>query len=99
EPASWRASRQAVVEACADHDETIFSDYVEGRPIDAERIHRALRRATLAGDIVPVFAGAALLNRGVSWLLDGVCRYLPSPLDRPIQALEGDVPATDADAP
>ncbi len=52
-------------------------------PIPGELIHRAFRRATLAGEIVPVFCGSALDGIGVQPLMDGVAAYLPSPLDIP----------------
>jgi len=80
----WELSRQAVVEVCADYDEQIMRDFVEGRFIEESRLVVALRRAVLACEVVPVLAGAALPNHGVDLLLDAVCRYLPSPLDRPV---------------
>lgn len=51
--------------------------------LNEEVIHEALRRATLTGDAVPVLCGSSLRNRGVQPLLTAICRYLPSPLDRP----------------
>jgi elongation factor G len=80
----WELSRQAVVEVCADYDEEIMRDFVDGRFVAEPRLTAALRRAVLACEVVPVLAGAALPNRGVDLLLDAVCRYLPSPLDRPV---------------
>jgi elongation factor G len=95
----WRPSRQAIVEACADYDESILQDFVEGGDVDADRLHRAVRRATLDGGIVPVLTGSALFNRGLDWLLTAVCRYLPSPLDRPVVSVDGTPVPADEDAP
>ncbi|MCA8957571.1 MAG: GTP-binding protein [Planctomycetes bacterium] len=99
DPASWRPSRQAVIEACADFDESILADFVAGEGVDPERLHRALRRATMSGRVVPVLAGSALLDHGVDWLLSAVCRYLPSPLQRPRTALDGQEVHPDPERP
>ena len=95
----WRPSRQAVIEVCADYDESIMADYVDGVTVEPSRLHRALRRATLGGSVLPVLAGSALLNRGVDWLLTAVCRYLPSPLDRSVVDVERVRVTVDEDAP
>ncbi|HEV7553951.1 MAG TPA: GTP-binding protein, partial [Kofleriaceae bacterium] len=79
--------RDRVLEAAADEDPSILAAVVEGRAVAAETIRRALRKATIAGRIVPVFAGSAYKHRGVQPLLDGVVAYLPSPVDR--GALDG----------
>ena len=99
DPEFWQPSRQAVIEACADYDDSIMSDFVEGVAVEPSRLHRALRRATLAGPVVPVLAGSALLNRGVDWLLTAVCRYLPSPVDRPVVDVERVTIPVDESAP
>ncbi len=99
EPETWQPSRQAVVEACADFDQSILEDFVEGRGVEPDRLHRALRKAVLANQVVPVLAGSALLNRGVDWLMTAICRYLPSPLNREIETVTGvRIPVTE-DAP
>lgn len=94
-PETWQPSRQVVIEACADFDESILEDFIEGKGVQPERLHRALRRAVLANKVVPVLAGSALHNRGVDWLLTAVCRYLPSPLDRRIVTDSGAVLSAD----
>jgi elongation factor G len=79
--------RDRLLDAAADEDPSILAAVVEGRAVAAETIRRALRKATIAGRIVPVFAGSAYKHRGVQPLLDGVVAYLPSPVDR--GALDG----------
>jgi elongation factor G len=76
------AARDQLLEACADEDPEILSAVAYGRPVAADALRRALRRATVAGRIVPVFAGSAYKHRGVEPLLDGVIGLLPSPADR-----------------
>jgi len=75
-------ARERLLEACADEDPAILTAIVEGKPIAADVLRRALRRAVLASRVVPVFAGSAYKHRGVEPLLDGVVAYLPSPVDR-----------------
>jgi len=77
------AARSALVEALAEVDEELMELFVaEGEPTP-DQLRAALRRGTLEQDLVPVFCGAALRNKGVLKLLDGIVDYLPSPLDRP----------------
>ncbi|WP_305043524.1 elongation factor G [Geoalkalibacter sp.] len=81
--------REALVEAAADFDDAVMDDFIEGRPVTSERLRAALRRGTLACRLQPTFLGAALRNKGIQPLLDGVVAYLPSPLDTPpIKALD-----------
>jgi elongation factor G len=75
--------RKQMIELAAEYDEELMDAYVHDKPIDAEMINKAIRKATLANKLHPVFAGAALKYIGVQRLLDGVVTYLPSPLDRP----------------
>ena len=75
--------RHRMIELAAEHDQELMDAYVHDRPIDAEMINRAIRKATLAGKLHPVFAGSALKYIGIQRLLDGVVAYLPSPLDKP----------------
>ena len=57
--------------------------YLEGEEIDVDTLRAAIRRATIAMKLYPVFCGSALKNKGVQRLLDGVSYYLPSQLDIP----------------
>ncbi len=75
--------REALVEAAADYDESLMEAYLEGGDIDAAAVKAALRRAVLAGELVPVFCGSSLRNKGIQPLLDAVVDYLPSPADVP----------------
>jgi elongation factor G len=77
------AAREKLIEAAADYDDTILSDFLEGNPIEPERLKRALRAGTMECGIFPVFLGSALRNRGIQPLLDAVGNYLPSPLELP----------------
>ncbi|MDY7039840.1 MAG: elongation factor G [Chloroflexota bacterium] len=84
--------REQLIEQLADFDDEIALLYLEGEEIPADQLRGALRRATLAGTLVPVLAGSALKNKGVQLLLDAVVDYLPSPLDVP--AAKGEDPET-----
>jgi len=76
--------RHQMLELAAEYDEQLLDCYVHDKPISAEMIHRAIRTATLAGKLHPVFLGSALKYIGVQRLLDGVVAYLPSPLEKPV---------------
>jgi elongation factor G len=84
-PEQFRAradeARHKLVEALAEEVDSLMDDYVSNRPIEPARLKAALREATLAFKVVPVFCGSALRNKGIQPLLDAVCDYLPSPLD------------------
>jgi elongation factor G len=86
------AARERVVEAAADVDEALMARYLEGEPIPADALRKALREATLRMKIVPVLCGSAFKNKGVQPLLDAVVDFLPSPLDVP--AIEGVKPGS-----
>ncbi|MCH7987551.1 MAG: elongation factor G [Planctomycetes bacterium] len=82
--------RQKLLEAVAVLDDEIMEIYLETEDVPVEQIHRLLRVATIGGQVQPTLCGAALDYIGVQPILDGVARYLPSPLDRP--AVEGTHP-------
>ncbi|WP_026369801.1 elongation factor G [Kallotenue papyrolyticum] len=75
--------RAEMVEAIAETDDELTLLYLEGEEISIEELKRALRKATIAGQLVPVLCGSALKNKGVQRMLDAVVDYLPSPLDIP----------------
>jgi elongation factor G len=86
--------REVLIEAAADVDDTLMEKYLEGEPITAEEIVRAVRRGTLQNKIVPVTCGSSFKNKGVQPLLDAIVDYLPSPID--IGAVKGTNPRTGA---
>lgn len=75
--------RHQLVEAIVEKDEALMGRYLAGEEIPVDELKRVLRKAVIAFEIVPVFCGSALKNKGVQFLLDGVNAYLPSPLDVP----------------
>ncbi|MBX5493531.1 MAG: elongation factor G [Chloroflexi bacterium] len=75
--------RQRLIEAIAETDDALMEKYLAEEPISEDELRAALRRACIAGQLVPVLCGSALKNKGVQPLLDAVVDYLPSPLDIP----------------
>jgi elongation factor G len=75
--------REEMVELIADSDEELTMKFLEGEEISVEELRAALRRATIAGKLVPVLCGSSLKNKGVQAMLDAVVHYLPSPLEIP----------------
>jgi elongation factor G len=75
--------RNAMIELVADHDDIIMEKYLSEQEIDITCIKRAIREATIKLRLVPVYCGAALRNKGIQPLLDGIVEFLPSPLDVP----------------
>jgi elongation factor G len=75
--------RAELIETVATADETLMMKFLEDEEITEDELHEAIRKATIAGDIVPVLNGTAFKNKGVQPLLDAVIRYLPSPADLP----------------
>jgi elongation factor G len=72
-----------MVESAAEADEALLDKYLGGETLTEEEIVGALRRRTIAGEIVPMLCGSAFKNKGVQALLDAVIQYLPSPVDVP----------------
>ena len=73
------ASREKLVEAAVEADDELINKYLEGESIDNEEVFAAIRKSTIAGKLVPVFAGSALKGIGTQQILNGICSYLPSP--------------------
>jgi len=78
---TFSAARMALLEKLADFDEGVMEKYLEDTHVSASEIYTVLRKATLNLELVPVFCGSAFKNKGIQPLLNGVVRYLPSPLD------------------
>ncbi len=88
-------AREAMVERVAENDDQLMVSFLEGHEIGVTELRKAIRRATVSNAITPVFAGAALRDKGIQPLLDAVITYLPSPLDvPPVTARELDRPET-----
>jgi len=85
--------RHEIMEAAVEHDDALLEKYLAGEELTDEELSHAIRTATIAGKIFPVFCGSAFKNKGVRALLDGVIDYLPSPLDVP--AILGHLPQHD----
>ena len=86
--------RANLIEAVAEYDDALLEKFFENPDsISEEEIHEALRKATQDMSIIPMICGSAFKNKGVQFLLDAVCRYLPSPLDK--EAIVGTDPKTE----
>jgi elongation factor G len=75
--------RAELVEQIAETDEKLSEKYLNDEKISVEELKAALRKATIANELVPTYAGASLRNKGVQPVLDGVVDFLPNPLDVP----------------
>ena len=74
--------RDKMLEKIAEYDDDLMAKYFDDpSTITEEEIKRALRKATLSMDLVPMICGSSFKNKGVQYLLDAVCAYLPSPID------------------
>jgi elongation factor G len=76
-------AHEELVERLAETDDDLTIKYLEGEEITIDELRRALRQATLAGEVTPVLCGSSLRNKGVQPLLDAIVDYLPSPIDVP----------------
>ena len=86
--------RQNLIEAVAEYDDGLMEKFFEDPDsISEEEVHEALRKAAIDISIIPMVCGSSFKNKGVQFMLDAVCRYLPSPLDK--EAIEGTDPRTD----
>jgi elongation factor G len=75
--------RAELIEAVAEYDEDLLEKFFEDPDsISPDEIHEALRAATQDMSIIPMICGSSFKNKGVQFLLDAVCRYLPSPEDK-----------------
>jgi len=84
--------RRNLVEAVAETDEELMMIYLEEDDLPVEEMKQAIRKATIACEMVPITCGSAYRNKGVQMMLDAVIDYMPSPLDIP--AIKGQVPET-----
>ncbi|MDP4185091.1 MAG: elongation factor G [Bacteroidota bacterium] len=84
----WRAK---MVESIAETDETLMEKFFEDPDsITVDELIEGIRKATIFGTVVPMLCGSSFRNKGVQQLLDAVCSYLPSPLDK--ESIVGNLP-------
>jgi len=88
-----RAWREKLIESAAEASEDLMNKYLESGELTEDEIHLAIRTRVINGEIIPVFCGSAFKNKGVQAMLDGVIRYLPSPVDIP--DVKGELPNGD----
>jgi len=86
--------REKLIETVAEIDDDIMEAYLSETPIDLDQLKKAIRRATIDLEVVPVLCGSALKNKGIQPLLDAIGAYLPSPAE--VHAIEGIDPETGA---
>jgi elongation factor G len=87
--------REKLIDAVSMFDDDIMEMYLEGQEIPGEKIRAAIRKATVAVEMVPVTCGSSYRNKGVQKLLDAIVDYMPAPTDIP--AIVGTNPKTDAE--
>ena len=85
--------RHALLESVAETDEELMMEYLENDTLDEKDIKKAIRKSTIANEMVPMLCGSAYKNKGVQLMLDAVIDYMPSPVDIP--AIKGVNPDTD----
>lgn len=85
--------RAALIEQIVETDDALMEKYLEGEELSINELKAALRKATIAYKLVPVYCGSSLKNTGVQILLDAVVEYLPSPQD--IDVIKGTNPKTE----
>jgi elongation factor G len=88
--------REILIEQIAETDEKLIEKFLEGQEISVNELKAALRQAVISYDLVPIFCGTSLRNKGVQPLLDAVVEYLPSPVD--IKEIKGINPNTGEEA-
>jgi len=93
-PDNYRAeaqnARTGMLDALSLYDDELLAHMLEEKPVSEDMIHQIIRRGTIASQFTPVLMGSAYRNKGVQLLLDAMVRYLPSPLDREMFALDMD---------
>ncbi len=82
-----------LIEAICETDEELSDKYLSEEEITEQELRKALRKATVSNEIVPVTCGSSYRNKGVQMLLDAIVDYMPSPLD--IEAIKGVNPDTE----
>jgi elongation factor G len=86
--------RRELVESIAEQDDELLELFFDGKELPLDRMRTALRKATIAGTVLPMLCGSAFKNKGVQPLLDAIVDYLPSPVEAKV--ITGIDPKTDA---
>lgn len=84
--------RTQMIESVVETDEELLEKYFGGEDITPDEIRRAVRKATLANEIVPILCGSSYKNKGVQMLLDAIVAYMPAPTD--VESIRGFDPDT-----
>jgi elongation factor G len=84
--------REALLEAAADADDAVAEKFLTGEEVPLPLLRGAVRKGTIAARFFPVYAGAALRNKGIQPVMDGIVHFLPSPIEVP--PVKGDNPRT-----
>jgi elongation factor G len=85
-------ARQHMLEGLSMYSDEMMELLLSEEPVSEELIHKVVRAGVQTQDLTPVYMGTAYRNKGVQLLLDAIVRYLPSPLDRPVNAKKYDDP-------
>ena len=86
--------RAILIEAVSEYDENLMEKFFDNPDtISEDEIHNALRRAAIDISIIPMLCGSSFKNKGVQFMLDAVCRYMPSPMDK--EGIKGTNPKND----
>ncbi len=85
--------RLLLIETAAEHDQLLMEKFVHNQEPGVDELKKAIRNAVVKFGYVPIFCGSSFRNMGIQPLLEGICDYLPSPLDVP--PVEGIVPGTE----
>ncbi|MDD4873099.1 MAG: elongation factor G [Kiritimatiellae bacterium] len=89
-------ARAELIEKIAEIDEQVLKVYMDNPDVPADVLKAGIRRKVVSNEMIPVFCGSSLRNKGVQPLLDAVVDYMPSPLDVPM--IKGHHPSTGAEA-
>jgi elongation factor G len=81
--------REKLLESIAEVDDALLEKYLGGEQLNPDDIVKTLRKAILEGRIIPILAGSALQNIGVSRLMDAICSYLPLPKEQKVSTSTG----------
>lgn len=84
--------RLKLLEAVAEQDEELMMKYLDGEELSIEEIKSAIRKGTIANEMIPVVCGTSYKNKGVQKLLDAIIDYMPAPVDVP--SIKGTDPET-----